>query len=140
MRTLFFFLLFSSGVYAQDSLVNSSVRVVVNTTGKVSYYFASGVKLENTSAAIEELNTGYVTTASFSKHQSSVSGKQLTVTHSGGVPFSLVQHITLNESSVLIDLTAVGTGLESRNITPLQAAVFVPGNDLRILDVPFDND
>lgn len=140
MRTLFFFLLFSSGVYAQDSLVNSSVRVVVSTTGKVSYYFASGVKLLNTSAAIEELNTGYVTTASFNKHQSSVSGKQLTITHSGGVPFSLVQHITLNETSVLIDVAAVGTGLETRNITPLEATVSVPGNDLRILDVPFDND
>jgi alpha-galactosidase len=137
---LLIFLLTCAGVFAQDSLVNSHVRVVVNNNGKVSYYFANGVTLQNTTAAIEELTVGYVNTNSFSKHQTSVSGKQLTITHSGGLPFSLVQHITLSDAAVLMDVTAVGTALETRNITPLAASVTVPGDDLRILDVPFDND
>ena len=141
MRKLLFLLLVCTGVYGQDSLVNKNVRVLVNkNTGTVSYYFAGGVTLLNTTAAVEELSSGLINTSRFSKHESRVVGKQLTITHSGGVPFSLVQHITVGDSSVLLDVSAVGNGLETRNIAPLIAAVSVPGNDLRILDVPFDND
>lgn len=143
MRTIFglLFLLQCTAVHAQDSLVNKHVRVVADQhTGKVSYYFANGITLQNTIAAIEELSVGYINTGSFNKHHSSISGNQLTITHEGGVPFSLVQHITVSDSSLLIDVSAMGSGLETRNITPLVANVSVPGNDLRILDVPFDND
>lgn len=144
-----------------DSLVVSNAYLklsVDNHTGKVSYLFSNGVRLQNTVATIEELNTGKMTSTDFSQHSYSTapmqdaSGKGVTISiiHSDpSRPFKLEQHITVyaQSSHLLLDVQATGDAtLETRNISPLtivpeqQAYLFVPGNTPRILDVPFDND
>ncbi|SFE43491.1 hypothetical protein SAMN05518672_106111 [Chitinophaga sp. CF118] len=150
----FFFLLLCSYVQAQDSLVNGHVRIIVHN-GKVSYYFSNGAKLENTIASIEERTAGYITSAGFGKHLTSVEhvtdsfgiGTRLNITHEDEkIPFCFVQHITMYASFLLIDAVAEGGDLETGNISPLsvlpvqQGSLSITGSDPRILDVPFDND
>ncbi|SEW34776.1 hypothetical protein SAMN05428988_4210 [Chitinophaga sp. YR573] len=157
MRTLSFICLcvcLFFNVQAQDSTVlsGSLVRVVVNNnTGKVSYYFSTGAKLENTIATIDEHSSGYISSGSFKNHYTTIhaitdsfgTGKQLDIEHTDAqIKFRLVQHIRVYNQHLLINVEAIGTDLETRDISPLSVPgnLTMPGNDLRILDVPFDND
>src|SRR5690606_13225602 len=135
---------------------------VSRLSGKVSYYFESGVQLRNTVAYVEDVRAGYLPSAGFSRHQVTATpvrdsfgaGTHVQVTHEDEhAPLRLIQHITIYETQpfLLISMEAVpasasGPLPETRHISPLavlpeqQGRVTVPGKEPRILDVPFDND
>jgi len=135
---------------------------VSRMSGKVSYYFRSGVQLRNTVAYVEDVRAGYLASTGFSRHRviatpvrdSFGTGTHVQVTHEDGrLPLRLIQHITLyeNQPFLLASVEAVPASAsaplpETRHISPLavlpeqQGRVTVPGREPRILDVPFDND
>jgi hypothetical protein len=150
-------------------LSNYQVRLTVDKlTSKVSYYFKNGVSLLNTVACMEDVHAGYLVTAAFSRHHATTApvqdsfgrGTHLKIEHDDEkLPLRLVQHIVLYERQpfLLISVeaqpsrhTSPQTGWnglpETRHISPLavlssqKGSVSVPGNEPRILDVPFDND
>lgn len=150
-------------------LSNDQVRIVVDrASGKVSYYFKNGVSLQNTVACMEDVHAGYLVTAVFGRHLATTApildsfgkGTHLKIEHDDEqLPLRLVQHIMLyeNQPFFLISVEAEPSkgstrqegwdGLpETRHISPLavlpsqEGRVYVPGNEPRILDVPFDND
>ena len=147
-----------------DSLVlsNNRVTVIVHAgTGMVDYRLAGGIRLENTVAYIDDLHYGMVSTADPGVHAYSIDsvadslgrGLRINFRHLDNQrPLYLQQWITVYEDSgyVLVGLEAGvngrGTLPETKDISPLavlpsrQGRVFMPGNELRILDVPFDND
>lgn len=147
-----------------DSLVVSSktAKVAVDfKTGRVSYYFDGGVVLKNTTAEISDIQTGLLTAAACRIHRAATEvftdhtgkGVKIIFTHSGNKQgITLIQQITLYQDQpyLLTDLKAVVTGkeqiLETRDISPLivsasqQGSLFQPGQQPRLLDVPFDND
>jgi hypothetical protein len=147
-----------------DSLVihNQGTSVSVNyKTGCISYHFSSGIALSNTIAYINDISSGYLSTADCKLHQAAIDtidntvgrGIRLVVKHTGNDKgIALVQQITFyNEHPyLLINLTAVKEGqrenLETRDIcalaiTPAQnGSLSQPGTEPRFLDVPFDND
>jgi len=150
---------------SKDSLVlsNAQAKIVVNhASGKVSYYFQNGVQLQNTTAYVEDVHAGYLGTADFSSHTATADtvqgtlgkGISLRLVHADDKqPLSLIQHIILyeNQPFLLISVEAVSGKAakalpETRNISPLSVfaaqngRVSIPGNEPRILDVPFDND
>ncbi|MBB5637092.1 hypothetical protein HDE68_003005 [Pedobacter cryoconitis] len=147
-----------------DSLVvhNQTAKVTANfKTGSVSYYFDGGVVLSNTTAEINEIQTGLLSTGSCKLHQATTEtftdrigkGIKLILTHSGNDQgITLIQQITLYQDQpyLFTDLKAVATRqeqvLETRDISPLvvtptqKGRLFQPGKQPRLLDVPFDND
>lgn len=144
------------------ALSNNHVSVFVDTvSGKVSYRFASGQALEGTLAYVEDVHTGYLSAAGCRNHRFSVApvhdslgrGRTLTLVHSGDAAgLVLIQHITVYDDQpfLLLDVEARGVGgrsflPETRNISPLailpgEGSLRVPGAELRLLDIPFDND
>jgi len=144
-----------------DSLVvtNKHLTLVANShTGRVSYRFSNGVRVEGAVATIEELQAGKLASTDFSRHSYKTTtindaggkGTLITFIHSDPAKaFRLEQHIIVYEQSPYLLLRVLATGddvLESRYISPLtilpeqQSFLFVPGIAPRILDVPFDND
>jgi alpha-galactosidase len=148
-----------------DSLVlaNDAVSITLNNrTGTVSYRFANGSTLNNTTAYVQEILAGQLSTTDFKLHVYTIDeiedtlgkGSCLNIIHEDGEhAIRLVQHITLyrHHPFVLISAEAEfkkneGRLLETRHISPLtmvpaqQGHCFVPGKEPRILDVPFDND
>lgn len=150
-------------------LSNQQLRLVADkVSGKVSYYFRNGVSLQNTVACMEDLHAGYLVSSAYSKHHVATApvkdafgtGTHLQIEHEDDrLPLRLTQHIILyeNQSFLLISMEASSSrgfkplegwdGLpETRYISPLtilpsdKGRVYVPGNEPRILDVPFDND
>src|SRR5665213_2124550 len=148
-----------------DSLVvkNQQAMVVLNyKTGCISYRFNNGVTLNNTIAYLNEVDAGYLATADCKSHQPTTayfkdtigSGVRLIVKHSGNEKgIILIQQILVyrDHPYLLVNLTATSSGddgklLETRDICPLalspkqHGALFQPGAEPRVLDVPFDND
>ena len=148
-----------------DSLVvsGSQVTVVINSaTGMVSYRFSGGASISNTVAYMEDLSGAYNYSADFSQHPFSTetiqdgfgTGMRINLQHTDAAHrFALLQRITLyrDQPYVLLDVQAISKGgdnspVETRNISPLavlpsrNGSLFVPGNEPRILDMPFDND
>ncbi|MFY0256012.1 hypothetical protein ACDQ55_18900 [Chitinophaga sp. 30R24] len=144
-------------------LVNRQVKLIVDhLTGKVSYHFQNGVQLDNTIASIEDVNTGYLRSADFAKHHTTTTpvkdvfgtGIRVTIEHSDNRHLlQLTQFITLYEEQPFLLISAEATTAnasgklpETRNISPLAVLsaqlghAYIPGNEPRILDVPFDND
>ncbi len=131
-------------------------------SGRVSYRFANGVLLDNTIASIVDVHSGYLSAMDCSRHRCTVrtllnrrgNMKVVRIEHSGNrAGIVLVQDIYLYEKQayLLADVQAyvrgVGEGsLETRDISPVTilpsagGRLFVPGEEPRILDVPFDND
>jgi len=151
----------------KDSLVlsNAFVKIVVDKlTGKVDYRWEGGITLSNTVAYVEDLHAGLLSTADFRQHVCSIepvrdslgAGQRIRIVHQDpDRPLRMVQHITLYKGGnfLLIEVLAEadkgknpGFAPESRNISPLSilpsqgGRLFIPGNEPRILDVPFDND
>jgi len=149
----------------KDSLVlsNQQVAVIVNkVTGKLNYRFTNGILLDNTVAYVEDVHSGRLSSADLRRHSCSTEqlqdslgkGIRISIRHSDDrQPLSLLQHITLyaDQSYLLIDIeagriTGQGPLPETRNISPLavlpsqSGRLFMPGNEPRILDIPFDND
>lgn len=87
------------------TLSGAGVRIVVaRATGKVNYYFASGIFLDNTVAYVDDVHVGYVSSAGCSRHSyktdalrdSLGKGVCLTIEHSGNAQgLVLVQRISL---------------------------------------------
>lgn len=147
-----------------DSLViyNKTAKVIANfKTGRVSYYFDGGIVLNNTTAEIQEIQAGLLSTGSCNSHLATTetftdhigNGVKLTFTHSGNIQgITLIQQITLYQDQpyLFTALKAVATRpeqtLETRDISPLvitptqNGSLFQPGKQPRLLDVPFDND
>lgn len=147
-----------------DSLViyNKTAKVIANfKTGRVSYYFDGGIVLNNTTAEIQEIQAGLLSTGSCNSHLATTetftdhigNGVKLTFTHSGNIQgITLIQQITLYQEQpyLFTALKAVATRpvqtLETRDISPLvitptqNGSLFQPGKQPRLLDVPFDND
>ncbi|GAA0546242.1 alpha-amylase family protein [Chitinophaga japonensis] len=160
--------LFAIPLHAQEhndtlQFAGQQAQVTISrSSGKVSYYFESGVQLRNTVAYVEDVHAGYQVSAAFSRHRVTASpvrdsfgaGTHVQVTHEGErAPLRLIQHITLyeNQPFLLVSVEAVranasGALPETSNLSPLavlpaqQGRVTVPGSEPRILDVPFDND
>lgn len=128
----------------QVVLKNEKISVLLdNHSGRISYRFASGVRIDNTVAYVEDLHAGYIYSTDFAKHTYQTTGTELTVAHSDAQhSMRLIQHITLHASYLTTyeEITDSKTTLETRNISPLTGQVSIPGNASRILDVPFDND
>lgn len=140
---------------AGQTLSNTHVSVYVDTvTGRVSYRFASGQAVENSIAYVEDVHMGYLSATGCRGHEYHITpvhdslgrGRTLTLVHSGDAAgLTLIQHITLYDDQpfLLLDVEARGGGAflpETRNISPLGGVVRAPGAELRLLDVPFDND
>lgn len=150
---------------AKDSLVlsNAHVKVVADqVSGKVSYYFQHGGRLEQTVASVKDVHAGLLSAPDFSRHHTATepvhdafgTGVRLRIEHEDDKqPIRLIQHIILyeNQPFLLISVEAVsgktpGALPETRHISPLavlpahHGRVFVPGDEPRVLDVPFDND
>lgn len=148
----------------KDSLVvyNNDVRIVVHhTSGTVDYRFANGVVLSNTVAYVEEIKTGYLFSTGYTQHHSSTQqvndaggkGLRIDIQHQDEhSPVILTQHITLYEKQPLLLINVEAGGrrqdavLATRNISPIavlpsqNGRCFIPGEEPRILDAPFDND
>ena len=147
-----------------DSVVVSTdeAAVVLNVrTGMVDYRFTPGIVLDNTVAYLQDVRTGYLSTADLGQHPYSTDvvedslgkGVRINIKHMDDRhDLYLLQRITLYAGHpwVLMDLI-VGSGrgqvgLETRNISPLAVLadrggrMYVPGSEPRILDEPFDND
>ncbi|TDW96870.1 hypothetical protein EDB95_4706 [Dinghuibacter silviterrae] len=129
------------GVVTGQTLSNAYVSVTADTVaGTLSYRFATGQTLSRTYAYVEDVHKGLVSTKDCPRHWCSLDGKRLTFIHEAG-GIRLIQHITLYDTYLLIDLEAQSAdGLETRNISPLAGTAQVPGAERRLLDVPFDND
>jgi alpha-galactosidase len=149
---------------AGDSLVvsNQHVRVVANLhSGVVHYRFTSGTQLENTTAYVEDVKTGYFSSTSLSRHSFTTDnindplGKGICINlvhEAADKPVKLVQYITIYESQPFLLLTVEASGrekgsvIETRNISPLtvlpaqQGKVVLPGSGALFTDYPFDND
>ena len=148
-----------------DSLVVSNDRVTVvihAATGKVDYRLSGGIVLDNTVACVEDLHYGRLSTADFGQHPYSVdsvtdslgSGIRINIRHADDQkPLYILQQITLYNGVdyVLVDAEAGSSNgrgplPETRHFSPLAiwpdqgGRLFVPGDEPRILDVPFDND
>lgn len=150
-------------------LSDEQVRVVVDrASGKVSYYFKNGTSLQNTIACMEDVHAGYLATPDFSRHLADTApvldpfgeGVRIKIVHEDDrLPLRLIQYINVynNQPFLLVSVEAVAAepskgskpreGLvETRHISPLavlpsqKGRVYIPGNEPRILDVPFDND
>ena len=132
--------------------------ILHHSSGKVDYHFSSGITLNNTVAYVNDVRTGYDCSADYPQHSwhtdnlhdSLGSGIRIHLTHTGkkGAP-DLEQLITLykNRPFLLITLQASSPlSVETRDISPLAilpqqgGALSIPGDEPRILDVPFDND
>jgi alpha-galactosidase len=149
----------------KDSLVlfNQQVKIIAyNGTGRVSYRFLNGVFAKNTVAYINDIHFGYMSSADFSEHYFAVDhindsvgiGIRFNIKHSDDRhKLILIQHITLYKDHfyLLVSVEAKGkTGEtvlpETRDISPIailpdqNGGFFIPGNEPRILDAPFDND
>jgi hypothetical protein len=144
--------------------------VADQVSGRVSYYFKNGLSLQNTVACMDDVHAGYLVTSAYSKHLASTAavqdafgrGTHLKIEHTDDkLPLRLIQHIILYENHpfLLVSVEAAANpskgskplegwdGLpETRYISPLtilpsdKGRVYIPGNEPRILDVPFDND
>lgn len=149
--------------YADSVVLSTNAAAVVlhARTGKVDYRFGDGIVLDNTVAYIQELNTGYLSTADLGQHPYSTDvvadslgkGIRINIKHMDERhTLYLLQRITLYEghSWVLTDMI-VGSNsgretLETRHISPLAVSaaqggrLYIPGGEPRILDEPFDND
>lgn len=149
----------------KDSLVvfNNQVKLVLHQrTGTVSYRFATGVVLENTVACLQDLSFGTVVSAGLQQHSYKLEhakdgygkGIHLVITHEDAQqPLRLLQHITIYEQQPFL-LTYLevenkdpqGKQPETRHISPVAilpatgGRFYMPGNNPRILDIPFDND
>ncbi|MBN9385335.1 MAG: hypothetical protein J0H74_31550 [Chitinophagaceae bacterium] len=148
--------------YADSVVVSTDGAAVIlhTATGKVDYHFTDGIVLDNTVAYIQELRTGYLSTADLALHPYSTDavedslgkGIRINIKHMDDRhALYLLQRITLyaDHPRVLMDLiagSAKGQALETRNISPLavlaaqQGRLSIPGSEPRILDAPFDND
>lgn len=131
-------------------------------SGQVSYRFANGVLLDNTVASVVDVHSGYLSAMDCSRHRCTVrtlhdrrgNRKVVRIEHSGNrAGIVLVQNIYLYEKQayLLVDVRAYVPGvggrlLETRDISPVAVVpsaggrLYVPGEEPRILDVPFDND
>ncbi len=148
-----------------DSLVvsNDRVTVVVHAaTGKVDYRWSGGIVLDNTVADVDDVHDGRLSTADLGQHPYSVDsvtggpgpGIRINIRHMDDQkPLYILQRITVyrGDGYVLVDAevgssTGRGPLPETRHISPMAVLpaqggrLFVPGEEPRILDVPFDND
>jgi len=144
-----------------DSALFSGQQVTVilhRSSGKIDYHFASGITLNNTVAYVNDLRTGYDCSADYPQHSwhtenfhdSLGSGIRIYLDHTGKKDCpELEQVITLYKDRpfLLLNLRASSPlSVETRDISPLAilpqqgGSLSVPGNEPRILDVPFDND
>lgn len=150
---------------SKDSLVlfNQQVKIIAyNGTGRVTYRFLNGVFAKNTVAYINYIHYGYLSSADFSEHYFAVDhindstgiGIRVNIKHSDDIhKIILIQHITIykNQPYLLVSVEAkciTGETVlpETRDISPIailpdqNGGFFIPGNEPRILDAPFDND
>jgi len=145
-----------------DSLTvsNDHGTVVVNLhTGKIHYRFASGAQLLNTTAFIEEKNTGLFESDQFTQHNVTTSpiqdihGKGIAITLVHADPnksLLLIQCINIYESLpfILVSAKAIGnkSTLATSNFSPLtvlpakEGEFIFPGTRPLFTDYPFDND
>jgi alpha-galactosidase len=144
-------------------IITRSVKITMNCNdGKISYLFTNGNTLNNTVAYINEVHSGYITSADFTRHTYTVDHRKdklgkvtiVHITHEDDQrSFRFIQHITCYENNPYLLISAEaknknnpGRLLETRNICPLailpsqQGKLSVTGNEPRILDMPFDND
>jgi alpha-galactosidase len=166
-----FLLFFSSSSPAQETkkvaeqirITSEQVIITANLhSGMVNYLFPNGITLDNTVAYINDLQTGFISTADFKTHTYAETevcdnigtGRRLAITHSDNKHrFTLIQYFTLYKGRpfIIINVTAKNKAvkdapLETRDIGPLailpqfKGKLFIPGTEPRILDVPFDND
>lgn len=157
---------------AQVHLLQTADSVVLNgkqaavvfhrPTGKVSYRYANGTRVNNTIASVDDKQLGYWPATAFNGHNYSVdtiqdalgNGCCLHIVHERpGTLLRLVQHITIYDNSnyVLIaaevETTNAGGFMPAvRLISPLsllvseQGSFSMPGAAPRFTDFPFDND
>ncbi len=145
-----------------DSLIvyNDHCKVVVDRhTGKIHYRFISGAQLQNTTAYIEDTQTGLFESDQFSQHTITTAavadlhgkGTLIKLTHTAAnKPLQLVQYIQVYETRpfILVSARAIGnnTKIATRNFSPLtvlpakQGKCIFPGKRTLFTDYPFDND
>lgn len=147
----------------RDSAVlhTTTCRITLNkVSGTISYRFANGTALLNTTALFKDKIKGAVAGTGFARHSVSLKalgnktgkGHQVIFKHEGGITgLTLTQELRICKDRPGLLLTAAlqsvgGAVLESNYSSPLavlpetKGAVFIPGNAPRVLDVPFDND
>ncbi|WP_018626844.1 hypothetical protein [Niabella aurantiaca] len=147
----------------RDSAVmhTTTCRITLNkASGTISYRFANGTALLNTTALFKDKKKGTVSSSGFARHSVSLNafgdktGKGLRVIfkHEGGITgLTLTQELRIYKDRPGLLLTAAlqslnGAVLESNYSSPLavlpetSGSVHIPGNMPRVLDVPFDND
>ncbi|WP_202909823.1 alpha-amylase family protein [Mucilaginibacter pedocola] len=129
------------------------------SSGAINYTFSNGTRINNAVAYVEDINSGYLSTANLANHQCIVEqvndkigkGLCLTVKHSDSKRnISITQQFKLYNGKqyalVNVSATSAGKPIETRNISALalspagKGKLFIPGTEPRILDVPFDND
>ena len=126
--------------------------------GTIDFVFSNGSYLKNTAATVK-IGNNVVESNALALHEATVQdvsdaigkGKLITFSHQGaGNDIAITQYITIYEGKPFFLLGASaqkkGAAVESNYISPLAilsktgGQCFVPGNQPRLMDMPYDND
>ena len=155
--------LFSQNIIQEKDVItlrNDAYTISLSQkSGKISFFFSGKTQLLNTIAFIKENNCGLIKTSSLKTHEYAIKnisdsigeGKLITFSHNNdNNKISIIQYITVYNNKPYILLGAVAKHdsftIESNYISPLailpenDARAFIPGNQPRFMDMPYDND